>query len=95
MHTQYPSDFWQIVETTAYAMEGESADYALERMKWLGKSLEAFLRAHPEINPRAPDAPLEHFAMHAVCRLAWSFVFNSEVATRLPMRVFTPDPGSP
>src|SRR4051812_7514047 len=83
------TDFWQLIMDIGYLMEGESADYALERMKGLGKGLDAFLRAHPEITDHGPDAPLEHFAMHAVCRLAWSFVFNSEVAPRLLMRVVT------
>ena len=76
------ADFWQAVETAAYAMEGESADYALERMKWLGRCLDSFLRAHPEISC-APDAPLKYFAMHAMARLACAFVFNSEVVPSL------------
>jgi hypothetical protein len=89
MHTEDPpiynikdvTDFWQCIETTGYAVEGEDANYTLERVKWLGKCLDAFLRAHPEIK-RAPDAPLEHFAMHAASRLAYAFVFNDVCAQR-------------
>jgi hypothetical protein len=72
-------DFWQTVNDVAYAMEGESRGYERERMKGLATYLTMWLAQHPEIEQC--DDPLEHFAMHAVARLANAFAFNDSGET--------------
>ena len=45
--------------------------------------LAAWFTAHPEIKIDGPS-PLEHFAMHAVGRLASAFAFNDEIGADQP-----------
>jgi hypothetical protein len=59
------TDFWQAVECTAYAMEGESEGYGREKMFELSKTLDEYLAKHPEA--------ADNFPMQAVARLAGAF----------------------
>lgn len=61
-------DFWQAIECTAYAIEGENRQYERERLTLLSGALEKYLLGHAEEK--------ENFAMHAVTRLVHAFVFN-------------------
>jgi hypothetical protein len=60
-------DFWQTIESTAYAMEGESADYACEKLFELSDELRYYLFLTKRPKPRH-DGP-DDFAMLAVSRL--------------------------
>jgi hypothetical protein len=66
-------DFWQAVETVGYMIEDENRAYERKHIKILGEALNEYLRAHPEIEY---GPALEHFAMHAVARLANALNFN-------------------
>jgi hypothetical protein len=74
-------DFWQLVQDTAYLMEGENRAYERERMKLLAEALGAWLAAHPEITE---SGSLDHFAMYSVHRLVNAFVFNDTHGTDQP-----------
>lgn len=75
------TDFWQAVENTAYAIEGEGRQYEREKIKQLGVELDRFLADHPEC---ADPQPLSNFAMRAVARLAGAFAFNDEIGADAP-----------
>jgi hypothetical protein len=62
------TEFWQAVEETAYAMEGESKDYKRKAMASLSQTLDRYLLEHPA-DPKSEVG----FAMHAVARLAGAF----------------------
>jgi hypothetical protein len=62
-------DFWEMVAVAAYAIEGENR---LTEREYLA----GWLSAHPEIRI---DGPIDHYAMHAVARLAAAFLFNDAI----------------
>jgi hypothetical protein len=62
------TEFWQAVEETAYAMEGQSKDYKRKAMARLSQTLDGYLLEHPA-DPKSEIG----FAMHAVARLAGAF----------------------
>jgi hypothetical protein len=73
------NEFWQAVETVGYMIEDENRAYERKYIKLLGKELDEYLKAHPGIKygpEDGPEAPLEHFAMLAVARLANALNFN-------------------
>jgi hypothetical protein len=67
-------EFWQAVADTAYALEGEDRRWERECMYGLAITLDRWLAEHPEV--KVDSGSREHYAMHAVRRLAAAFVWN-------------------
>jgi hypothetical protein len=74
-------DFWQLIMSAGYLMEGENRGYEREKMKWVAERLNAWFAAHPEIRE---DGSLECFAMCSVHRLISAFVFNDSIGADQP-----------
>ena len=74
-------EFWQTVMDTGHLIEGENRAFEREWLKLLAQALKEYLDGRPEIDVRGP---LDHFAMHAVLRLASAFVFNDEIGADEP-----------
>jgi hypothetical protein len=70
-------DFWQMVMDAGYSIEGETRRTEREYLTGLALALDRWLAEHPEVKI---DGPLDHFAMHAVRRLAAAFIFNDSIA---------------
>jgi hypothetical protein len=72
------AEFWQQVPDTGYIIEGENRQTERQFLHSLVLGLDEWPTAHPEV--KIDSGKLDHFAMHAVKRLAAAFIFNDSIA---------------
>jgi hypothetical protein len=76
-------DFWQVVQETGYAMEGESQEYERHALDGLYMYMEKWFADHPEIRDviegDVMNCPLDIWALYCVKRLVGAFAFNKSL----------------